>query len=284
MQSAEPAQLSDTPGTEVAEPKLARPEFAQAAQAVQSDSNEVDWEQLKPSTFYGRWGQRLFDVALMLLTLVPALVLGCMVAAGNWLIFRDLKQIFFVQERVGFRGETFRMIKFRTMRETKNEFGSWGSGADRLRVTSFGRFLRNTHLDELGQIINVWRGEMSFIGPRPEMVEIESWASEHIQGFSQRMAVRPGITGYAQITQGYTGNDIEAYRRKFLMSEDYRLKQSLSLDLHILWRTAAWMLRGRGWKWDGVSSSASSIAKPEPELAAQGACAEPTQAIKDKLA
>lgn len=223
-------------------------------------------------------------MALMLLTLVPAILLGCMVAFGNWLIFRDLKQIFFVQDRVGFRGETFRMIKFRTMRETKNAFGSWGSGADRLRVTSFGRFLRNTHLDELGQIINVWRGEMSFIGPRPEMVEIESWASEQIPGFSQRMAVRPGITGYAQITQGYTGNDIEAYQRKFLMSEDYRRKQSLSLDLHILWRTAAWMLRGRGWRWDGVSSSACSADKSNPELAAQAEQAEPSQAVKDKLA
>jgi lipopolysaccharide/colanic/teichoic acid biosynthesis glycosyltransferase len=104
-------------------------------------------------------------------------------------------------------------------------------------------------LDELPQLYNVLRGEMSFIGPRPEMVEVEAWASDQIPGFTERLAIKPGITGLAQVTQGYTPRDVDAYRRKLAINREYLATLSMSRDLGIVVRTALWMLRGRGWKW-----------------------------------
>ena len=132
-------------------------------------------------------------------------------------------------------------------------FESWDRD-DQLRVTRFGRFLRNTHLDELPQLVNVLRGDMSMIGPRPEMVEIERWASSEVEQFSRRLAIKPGITGLAQVTQGYTGRDRAAYARKLEINDHYRERMSFSFDVKILAMTAIWMLRGRGWDW-----------KPEPQ-------------------
>jgi lipopolysaccharide/colanic/teichoic acid biosynthesis glycosyltransferase len=95
----------------------------------------------------------------------------------------------------------------------------------------------------------VLRGEMSFIGPRPEMLEVEQWASEHVPNFVQRLAIKPGITGLAQVTQGYTGRDVGAYAKKLAINLAYIERMSLRFDLEILARTGLWMLRGKGWDW-----------------------------------
>jgi lipopolysaccharide/colanic/teichoic acid biosynthesis glycosyltransferase len=87
------------------------------------------------------------------------------------------------------------------------------------------------------------------------MTEIEAWAASEIEGFTTRLAVPPGITGYAQITQGYTGNDVEAYREKFRVADWYRRSQSLRLDLSVIGRTLVWMARGRGWQWNRRSGT-----------------------------
>ncbi|MBK7643657.1 MAG: sugar transferase [Planctomycetes bacterium] len=210
----------------------------------------TDWEQLAPRGFYARHGRRLLDATLLALCLFPVGLLIGVVGLCNLAYFRDPRKVFFVQERVGERGRKFRIFKFRTMHTPRfSAHESWVHGYDRERVTWLGRFLRSTHLDELPQLLNVLRGEMTFIGPRPEMVEIEAWASEHIEGFSKRLALRPGITGYAQITQGYTGHSIEAYSEKLDLNERYRAGYSFALDLEILARTVGWTLRGRGWNW-----------------------------------
>ena len=122
----------------------------------------------------------------------------------------------------------------------------------RRAASRLGRFLRSSHLDELPQLLNVLRGEMSFIGPRPEMVEVEEWACANVPGFLERMVIKPGITGLAQVTQGYTPRDVEAYRRKLAVNRAYLRRYGLRTDLAILARTAVWMLRGRGWKWNHV--------------------------------
>lgn len=213
-------------------------------------SCSTNWESLEPRGFYARRGRKLLDATLLVLTIAPLAALFVIVALVNLLYFRDPRRILFVQKRIGRRGRPFRIYKFRTMRSRRfSELDSWVHGYDREHVTLLGTFLRSTHLDEVPQILNILKGEMSFIGPRPEMVEIEAWASEHIEGFSRRLALQPGLTGYAQITQGYTGRSIEAYSEKLDINERYRENYSLALDLEILARTAVWLLCCRGWNW-----------------------------------
>ena len=217
--------------------------------SLEATPNDPDWENIAPSGLYARHGKRLLNTLLLLATLPLALVLSLPIALINWAIFRDHRRILFSQPRIGRRGRTFSIYKFRTMRETKAEnFDTWKDESDGLRVTRFGRFLRNTHLDELPQLINVLRGEMDFIGPRPEMIEIDDWACQRIADFHERNVLAPGITGFAQITHGYAGMDPVAYRQKLADDLYYKENLSLRLDLEILLRTAVWMLRGRGWR------------------------------------
>jgi lipopolysaccharide/colanic/teichoic acid biosynthesis glycosyltransferase len=158
-----------------------------------------------PARSRARRGKRLFDLALVLLTAPITAPLALLVAAANLAAFGRLDRVLFTQPRVGHEGRVFRILKFRTMREAQgSSFDSWAAGGDGLRVTALGRFLRNSHLDELPQLLNVLRGEMSIVGPRPEMVEVERWAEGELPGFGRRLAIPPGITGLAQVVQGYT--------------------------------------------------------------------------------
>lgn len=143
---------------------------------------------------------------------------------------------------------------------------------DSVRVTRIGKLLRNTHLDELPQLWNILMGEMSFIGPRPEMESIHAWVSERVPGFEQRLSVRPGITGLAQTTQGYTGLEEGEYAKKLELDLEFIENRSLSFEMQILVRTAVWMMRGRGWRWrepaaeDPESSQTpSALNSPTPE-------------------
>lgn len=215
---------------------------------------QVNWAALAPGGLYPRLGQKLVHAGLLLATLPLSAALSFPIALVNLAIFRDPRKILFKQPRVGYRGRIFTIYKFRTMTEPKGgAFGSWCSGEDAARVTSFGRLLRNAHLDELPQFLNILRGEMTFIGPRPEMIEIDAWARERIPAFHRRLALKPGITGWSQITQGYAGMSADAYAKKLAGDERYRTRISLAEDLRILARTGAWMLRGRGWRWrDGL--------------------------------
>jgi lipopolysaccharide/colanic/teichoic acid biosynthesis glycosyltransferase len=207
-----------------------------------------DWDALMPVSWYARRGRRLFDHGLLIvawpLALLPLLLVGLL----NLIAFGDPRRILFTQSRIGWRGRQFTIYKFRTMRELPtSEIDSWSSEADRLRVTRLGRLLRNTHLDEVPQLFNILRGDMSFIGPRPEMTEIEAWANDRVPGFTARLVIRPGITGLAQITQGYTGPSQEAYAEKLSINERYLREVSFVGDLRIVFGTVIWMARGRGW-------------------------------------
>ena len=197
---------------------------------------------------YAKWvrpGMLFVFSALLTCTLLP---LGLAVALMNAVVLRDPRKVLFVQERCGLHGRPFRMLKFRTMRDLDSGLtASPGSAADIARVTRFGRFLRNTHLDELPQLINVLRGQMALIGPRPEMVSMEIWAQARVPGFGARLVIPPGLTGYAQITQGYAPQEVDAYQRKLDLNLDYLERISLRTDVWILWRTLFWVLRGRGW-------------------------------------
>ncbi len=239
-----------------------------ASRPTQTESTP-DWDALAPRGVYARIARPIFLGGLVLLGLPFALVLAAIVAPINALVFRSARRVFFLQPRVGHRGRVFLIWKFRTMREAQRDaHDSWSSGEDVLRVTRFGRFLRSSHLDELPQVWNVLRGDMDLIGPRPEMIEIEAWASAHVPGFGERLVIRPGLTGLAQITQGYTQNDTAAYTEKLRINREYLRTLSLAGDVRVVLRTVAWMLRGRGWTNFRGRSSARSVSSSADRRAA----------------
>ena len=146
-------------------------------------------------------------------------------------------QILFIQERAGYRGRTFRMLKFRSMspRAERSEGGSWTSKGD-ARVTRMGRLLRATHLDELPQVLNIVRGDMSLIGPRPERAEYVCELAKSNPFYSYRLCVRPGLTGWAQVKCGY-GSSKQDELVKLQYDLFYIKHRSYLLDILILLKT-----------------------------------------------
>jgi len=142
-------------------------------------------------------------------------------------------------------GTPFTMYKFRTMRpadETMSE--TWAQPEDG-RVTALGQVLRKFRLDELPQLFNVLKGDMNIVGPRPEQPTIFVYLREQIEGYQRRQRVRPGITGWAQINQGYD-TSVDDVRRKVRYDLEYIRRQSALEDLRIMARTLPVMLRRRG--------------------------------------
>jgi lipopolysaccharide/colanic/teichoic acid biosynthesis glycosyltransferase len=151
--------------------------------------------------------------------------------------------IFFTQVRVGRRGRVFRMIKFRTMYHGAT--GPSFTATDDPRVTRVGQFLRRVRLDELPQLINILRGDMSWVGPRPEALDLDQKYVRDIPHFALRGIVRPGITGWAQINQGYA-HDPDEMRSKLEYDLYYMKHCSLWLDIVIVLRTFAVVFGGTG--------------------------------------
>lgn len=142
-------------------------------------------------------------------------------------------------------GRPFTIFKFRTMRATRaGERQVWASRGDP-RVTRLGRVLRATRLDELPQLVNVLRGDMNVVGPRPEQVEIARELRRKIPGYALRHRVLPGITGLAQTTLGYD-QSMDDVRRKIALDLEYVAQRSPINDIRIMARTPLVMLGGRG--------------------------------------
>ena len=195
--------------------------------------------------------KRLIDIVGSVL-LLPVLAVPLLVIA--LLIKLDSKgPVLFVQERVGFRGRTFRMVKFRTMREraaiTEEEAlrndAMTRDGDD--RITRVGQFLRKTRIDELPQVLNILRGEMSWIGPRPEAESLAKWYESELPFYSYRHIVRPGITGWAQVNQGHV-TDVSDVNAKLRFDFYYVKNISLWLDFLIVLKTFRVILTGNGAK------------------------------------
>ena len=152
--------------------------------------------------------------------------------------------VFFIQQRVGLRGRIFRLIKFRTMEGPAPEGHSVWLRDDCPRITRLGRRLRDLHLDELPQFLNVLRGDMDMVGPRPEMACNVQTMTEQIPYYGLRHTVRPGVTGWAQIKQGYSVSQAEVTEK--MRYDLYYIKHmSLWLDLRIMAATARIVLFGR---------------------------------------
>ena len=152
--------------------------------------------------------------------------------------------VFFKQERVGRNGVPFTMIKYRTMREDGNDFSP--TQKDDGRITKFGAFLRATRIDEIPQVINILRGEMSFIGPRPERPDIADQLARAIPYYQQRHLLKPGVTGWDQVCGEYHSPSISDTQIK-LQYDLYYLKHiSFTLDVSILSKTIMTVARRRG--------------------------------------
>jgi lipopolysaccharide/colanic/teichoic acid biosynthesis glycosyltransferase len=196
--------------------------------------------------------KRAFDMALS--------GLGLLISSPLWLVFgaaiklEDGGPIFYSQERVGFGGRPFDALKFRSMRtDAESGVGAVQAVEDDPRVTRIGRFMRKTAMDELPQLWNIFRGDMSFVGPRalrPGEVEASDGgfvAIDRIPGYAARTAVRPGLTGIAQI---YAPRDVPR-RQKFRYDHLYVQRQSMWLDLRLIllsfWISflGTWESRGR---------------------------------------
>jgi lipopolysaccharide/colanic/teichoic acid biosynthesis glycosyltransferase len=195
--------------------------------------------------------KRLFDIALSSAGLVASAPIWLLVAAAIRL--EDGGPVFFIQRRVGRQGRLFRAFKFRSMIPSAGVMPARQAGAGDARITRVGRLLRATALDELPQLLNILRGDMSFVGPRPlaegevEVGEAEFVRLEQIPGYAERHAVRPGLTG---ITQVFARRDLPR-RRKFRFDLFYVRRASLCLDLRLIalsfWITCRgrWEDRGR---------------------------------------
>ena len=167
--------------------------------------------------------KRLFDLFLSIFLLI---FLSPLLIVVSFTILITLgRPILFIQERPGENGKVFRLIKFRTMLETRDEAGELLS--DEQRITSFGSILRSTSIDELPELFNILKGEMSFVGPRPLLIEYMKLYSEEQ---NRRHDVRPGITGWAQVN----GRNALDWQERFDLDLWYVENRSLFLDLRIL--------------------------------------------------
>ena len=193
--------------------------------------------------------KRLVDTLVALLVLPLLLPLFAVVAVAVKL--DSPGPVFFRQLRVGYRGKPFTVWKFRTMRVAD----AAAAGEDRIeqaitrrhdpRVTRLGRWLRRTRIDELPQVFNVLRGEMSWIGPRPEAEELSRWYERELPFYRYRHVVRPGISGWAQVSQGHVA-DLDSVLKKLNYDFFYISRCTLWIDVLILLRTIKTMLTGFG--------------------------------------
>jgi lipopolysaccharide/colanic/teichoic acid biosynthesis glycosyltransferase len=152
--------------------------------------------------------------------------------------------VFYTQVRVGKDGRLFNIIKFRTMRaDAEFQTGPVWTKKNDSRITTIGRFLRKTHIDELPQLINVLKGDMSTIGPRPERPHFVDMLNNEIQGYTRRLTVKPGITGLAQCYCKYD-ETITDVRRKLRYDVLYIKNRCWRLDMQIIWRTLSLSLLG----------------------------------------
>jgi lipopolysaccharide/colanic/teichoic acid biosynthesis glycosyltransferase len=187
-------------------------------------------------TFWDGLNRLAAAVALMLLSPVILVV-------AAWIRIADGPGILFVQERAGLGGVPFRMLKFRTMVHDSVALSAelgisdpFGLVENDPRITRCGRFLRRTSLDELPQLVNVLRGQMRLVGPRPDVLpQVANYSAED----ARRLEVKPGITGWAQIN----GRDDIDWPQRFALDRWYVDHRSPALDLRILWRTVATLHR-----------------------------------------
>jgi lipopolysaccharide/colanic/teichoic acid biosynthesis glycosyltransferase len=169
---------------------------------------------------------------LLLVILSPIILLTIFLLA-----FVNRGSVFFIQQRPGINSLPFKIIKFKTMRDLFDENGN--QLPDELRLTKVGKFVRSASIDELLQLINVLKGDMSLVGPRPLLMQ---YLNRYSQDQARRHEVKPGITGWAQVN----GRNAISWEEKFRLDVEYVDKQSFGLDCKILWMTFLNVVQRKG--------------------------------------
>lgn len=187
--------------------------------------------------------RRVFDVVLSLIGSVFFLLFVPFILIGN--LIGNRGPLFYRQERVGKRGETFKIFKLRSMVTDAEKNGAVWAQKNDSRITKFGRFLRLTRLDELPQFFNILNGDMSFIGPRPERPQFVKELSEQIPFYEIRNVIKPGLTGWAQVNYEYAST-IEEQETKLRYDLFYIKNRSLFIDFKIIIKTITTVLFMRG--------------------------------------
>jgi exopolysaccharide biosynthesis polyprenyl glycosylphosphotransferase len=203
--------------------------------------------------------KRIFDV---LLSLVAGLVAAPVIVILVILVKLDGGPALYRQIRIGERGRPFEILKLRSMRST-GEREQWSSRTDP-RVTWIGRFMRRTHLDELPQIVNVLRGDMSIVGPRPEQPGLAEGLRSAIPFYDVRHLVRPGLTGWAQVRGGYAGSEVGS-ALKVCYDLYYIKHRSFPVDCLILLETVRTLVFDRQWQNPGAHQALAFTGAVQPD-------------------
>ena len=242
------------PVEELLDLRLAGVKIEEATSWLERITGRIEVDQLYPSWLIFADGFR-FSIGFLLarrvfstfiaavglflsLPLLPFIILAIRLDSRGPVLYR--------QERVGMGGHPFYCYKFRTMRQdAEADTGATWATDDDPRITRIGKFLRTSRLDEIPQLWCVLKGDMAFVGPRPERPEFVAWLSREIPYYGVRHVVRPGITGWAQIRYKY-GNTLEDAREKLQYDLFYIKNASIGLDLLIVFQTVKIVLLGRG--------------------------------------
>jgi len=249
-----PDRRGTLPVEELLDLRMEGVKVEEATSWLERISGRIEVEQLYPSWLIFAEGFRFssffrlvrrtlnfsfaFAGTVISLPLLPFIVLAVKLDSSGPVLYR--------QQRVGRRGRIFYCYKFRTMRQdAEADTGATWALDDDPRITRVGKFLRASRLDEIPQLWCVLKGDMHFVGPRPERPEFVEWLSKEIPYYGVRHMVRPGITGWAQVQYKY-GNTLEDAREKLQYDLFYIKNASLALDLLIMFQTIKIVLLGRG--------------------------------------
>jgi lipopolysaccharide/colanic/teichoic acid biosynthesis glycosyltransferase len=217
----------------------------------ESLTGRVDIEHLSENSFGAVLPSKLYIRIKRVVDLICALLLlpvfgGIILVTAIAIKINSPGPVFFVQQRMGYRAQIFNIYKLRSMQTAQTD-GEHFTRENDDRITTLGRFIRKYRIDELPQIVNVIKGEMSWIGPRPEAIQLADWYAEEIPFYIYRHAVRPGLSGWAQVNQGNVA-ELDAATIKLQYDFYYTKYFSPWLDLLIVFRTISTIASGFGSK------------------------------------
>ena len=206
---------------------------------LQDFIDSIDYGIVKGGAIFDFY-QRVLNIILSLIGLAIGIPLVIIFAIRIKIEYNG--PITYKQERLAKGGKRFYIYKLRSMRTDAEKFGAQWAEKDDPRITKVGRFIRKTRIDEIPQLFNILKGDMSLIGPRPERPQFTEQFNREIPGFINRLAVKPGLTGWAQVNGGYDMTPAEK-----LVEDIYYIKnRSVLLDFKIIFKTVAVVLTGDG--------------------------------------